>query len=411
MSIAQRPVELLAEPLNVKRASAYQSHEPPASGRSPALDGYRALAILVVMLAHARWGDGYPKWLRSTGPFLHGGVTAFMVLSGYLITRSLLSSEARNGRIDLVTFLGKQAIRFYVPLIAYLGVVLAIWGWQSDFNLVAALRVLWLDPWTGDMTNGGTGFLTVHLYSLAAQMQFCLWWPVLLLVIPTRNRFATVTVLMLLAASWRILGRELAILNHTTEVRTDYIFGSLMVGSWWAIAACYGKLNRVLRLTGPRLAAIVVGALLVLAVTRSPAAFLGLISPELRDLVMPLRHTLPVVVGLRVVASMAALMSFGCLVFLLQQHRPVRLANLFASPALTWLGRISFSVYLWQNVFCFGITGTPADMFPWNIAASIACGFVACHLCEKPSLVWREKVKQWLENRNTRHPTSARIFS
>jgi peptidoglycan/LPS O-acetylase OafA/YrhL len=381
---------------------------PSASVRSAALDGYRALAILVVMLAHVRWEDGYPEWLRATDPFVRGGVTAFMVLSGYLITRSLLSSEAKTGRIDILTFLGKQAVRFYVPLIGYLGVVLAIWGREPQFNLTAALRVLWLDPWTGDLRDR-TSELTLHLYSLAAQMQFCLWWPVVLRFLPASRRFATVTVLMLLAAAWRILGRELAIANGTTILRTDYIFGSLMVGSWWAVAAHYQRLNWVLRRTGPRMAVVVVVALMVLAVTRSPSAFLSLISPELRDLVQPWRQAIPVVVGIRLVASLAALMSFGCLVFLLQQHRPTRLANFLASPALTWLGRISFSVYLWQSVFCSGSSGTFLDRFPWNIIASITCGFIAFHLWEKPSLKWRDNVKQWLQQRNASKQVAAQL--
>jgi peptidoglycan/LPS O-acetylase OafA/YrhL len=98
-------------------------------------------------------------------------------------------------------------------------------------------------------------------------------------------------------------------------------------------------------------------------------------------------------------------MAFGCLAFLLHQGRPVRLAKLFAWPGFTWLGRISFSVYLWQNVFCFGISNLSIgslrlDEFPTNMAASIVCGYLSYRLFELPSLRLRRWVKQRIRSRN-----------
>jgi peptidoglycan/LPS O-acetylase OafA/YrhL len=362
--------------------------------KSSALDGYRALAVSVVMLNHTRLGDGYPTWMTLLDPFLRGGVTAFMVLSGYLVTSSLLREEAQAGAIDLRRFLGKQAVRFYLPALGYLTISLGIWGWQTPgFNWWAALRVLWASPWTGDTPSGVTA-LTGHLYSLAAQVQFCLWWPLLLCLLPLGRRFVPVTVIMLALAAWRILGRELAIMEDASTLRTDYIFGSLMVGAWWALAASKGLMDWILRLTGMRLVPIAGTALLILVFTRSPSAFLGLISPDLRAWVAPWRELPAVAISIRGLLSLVAMMAFGCLAFLLHQHRPVRLADLFAWRGITWLGRISFSVYLWQNVFCFSISGTPLDFFPWNVVASIACGFIAYKLIEVPSLRVRSWVKQ-----------------
>jgi len=375
------------------------------SQRSEALNGYRALAIMVVMLAHTRFGDAYPPWMRPFEPFLRGGVTAFMVLSGYLITHLLLSEEAKRGKVDVLAFFGGQVVRFFAPTVPYLAVALLVWGLpEAGFQWWPSLRILWASPWTGDGFHGATA-LTGHLYSLAAQTQFCIWWPPLLMVIPPARRLLSVTLLMLAAATWRILGRELAIAHNETQQRTDYVFGSLMVGAWWAIAVTKGRMDWILRLTRARLLPIFGGALLILAFTRSPSAFVELISPELRQAVAPWRQVPVVAVSIRVVLSLVSMLAFGCLAFLLHQGRPVRVAQVFAWPGITWLGRISFSVYLWQNVFCFGVSNLKIgsvrlDDFPINMVASVVCGYLSYRLLELPSLKFRSWVKQRIRSRN-----------
>lgn len=361
-----------------------------------ALDGYRTLAILVVMLVHARHSEGYPDWMQPADPFIRGGVTAFMVLSGYLITRTLLRSEARTGSLGIRAFLAKQAVRFYVPVIGYLAVVCSIWGWRGSFDWVAALRVLWMDPWTAAGPQS-----TFHLYSLAAQMQFCLGWPLVLGMLPRKRRFWTVTALTLGAVAWRWVGSMLAYKSGITHVRTDFVYAGLMVGAWWAVAAVEGRMDWIARMPRRQVILVVGLAVLVLAFTRSPSAFLGLISPRLRELVAPWREMATLALIVRAVAGLQARLAMGCLVFLLHNQRPMRLARLLAWPGFAWLGRISFSVYLWQNLFCFGLTGTVLDRFPLNLVASAACGAVAYAAIEKPSLRWRGRVKQLLQPART----------
>jgi peptidoglycan/LPS O-acetylase OafA/YrhL len=100
------------------------------------------------------------------------------------------------------------------------------------------------------------------------------------------------------------------------------------------------------------------------------------------------------------------MMAFGCLAFLLHQGRPARLAQVFSSPWIIWLGQISFSVYLWQNVFCFGITGSFADRFGLNLLASIAVGWLAYQFAERPSMQWRSRLRKAMKT-NTDRPVSS----
>lgn len=384
--------------------------EPDDSRPWSALDGYRAMAILVVMLVHVRHSPGYPAWMSPMDPFIRGGVTAFMVLSGYLITRSLLRSEIRSGSLGIGSFLAKQAVRFYVPVLGYLAVVGAIWGRQPGFDWAGALRVLWMDPWTGAGPQ-----VTFHLYSLAAQMQFCLAWPLILRWLPRTRRFWPVSALTLAAVTWRWVGSHLTVQPGEAFPRTDFVYGGLLVGAWWAVAAVEGHLDWIARIPRRQVIPLVGLAVLVLAFTRSPSAFVGLMSPTLRELAAPWREVAVLALVIRLLAGLQARLAMGCLVFLLHNHRPMRLARALAWPGIAWLGRISFSVYLWQNVFCFGLTGTPFDRFPLNLLASVACGAMAYAAIERPSLHWRERVKRLLQPaRIPKHghhpaPTSAPI--
>src|SRR3970040_1172988 len=79
----------------VRREAARRRYAEKLSTYLPGLDGLRALAVLAVLLYHAR-----PEWLP--GGFL--GVEVFFVISGFIITRRLLREWQDAGRIDLRAF-------------------------------------------------------------------------------------------------------------------------------------------------------------------------------------------------------------------------------------------------------------------------------------------------------------------
>src|SRR5215831_11877000 len=89
----------------------------PASPPSPAprvrfgpiasLDGLRALAVLIVVVSHAGYGDTIPGGL---------GVTIFFFLSGYLITTLLLDEWNEKGTINVKHFYGRRAFRLLPSL-------------------------------------------------------------------------------------------------------------------------------------------------------------------------------------------------------------------------------------------------------------------------------------------------------
>ena len=147
----------------------------------PGLDGLRALAVVAVLLYHA----GLP-WIP--GGFL--GVEVFFVLSGYLITSLLLAEWRAEGSVNLKAFWLRRARRL-LPALYLLVVVTLAYAVLFLPGEVARLRSDALAAF-GYVTNWylvfhhesyfeavGRPSLLKHLWSLAVEEQFYLFWPVL----------------------------------------------------------------------------------------------------------------------------------------------------------------------------------------------------------------------------------------
>ena len=145
--------------------------------RSPALDGIRACAVLLVMAYHA-------GGLKVPGG--HIGVNIFFVLSGFLITSLLLQETTFADRINFGNFYIRRILRLYPALIA-LAIFIVAFSYLNP-NAVGAeqSKTGWI-PATLYFTNwvrafgelGDTGFFE-HTWSLSIEEQFYLIWPLVI---------------------------------------------------------------------------------------------------------------------------------------------------------------------------------------------------------------------------------------
>ena len=140
----------------------------------PDLDGLRAIAVGLVIIDHA----GFPTMASAAG------VTAFFVLSGYLITSILI----REDKVDLKAFYARRLRRLapaFVVMLAIVGIagLAGLWGehWRPDRFLAS---VFYVTNWS--VINGGTTGVTDHAWSLAIEEQFYLSWPLLVAIAPRR---------------------------------------------------------------------------------------------------------------------------------------------------------------------------------------------------------------------------------
>ena len=147
------------------------------------IEGLRAIAILLVVAAHA----GVPSL---GGGFV--GVDVFFVLSGYLITALLVQEVQRDGRIGFAAFYARRlrrllpALLFMVVVISLLAALLLAPTEQIPDTVGAASATFWasnlyfafshLDYFGPDAGSN----LFLHTWSLGVEEQFYLVWPALI---------------------------------------------------------------------------------------------------------------------------------------------------------------------------------------------------------------------------------------
>lgn len=149
-------------------------------GHIASLDGWRALAVLLVIGAHSA------RLLRETNTalgaraasfFQHAGfgVDIFFALSGFLIC-TLLLREKEQGAIDLWAFYRRRVFRIVPPILVYLTVLLAIsaaGGFALSTTEVAAVVLFLRNYVTGNWYTG-------HFWSLAVEEHFYIVVPLVI---------------------------------------------------------------------------------------------------------------------------------------------------------------------------------------------------------------------------------------
>jgi peptidoglycan/LPS O-acetylase OafA/YrhL len=149
----------------------------------PDIQGLRALAVGLVILAHSGFGT-------FSGGFV--GVDVFFVISGFLITSLLMREADRTGRISLLGFYARRARRI-LPAAAVVAVATVVASILL-LPLVRAVEIIKDSIWAAAFAANirfasvGTDYFAKgepasplqHYWSLSVEEQFYLLWPLLL---------------------------------------------------------------------------------------------------------------------------------------------------------------------------------------------------------------------------------------
>jgi peptidoglycan/LPS O-acetylase OafA/YrhL len=316
--------------------------------RIPSLDGLRAISITLVLLSHwLTWSRISPQLMESYGKL---GVHVFFVLSGYLITNLLLREQARTSTVSLRDFYVRRAFRIFPAAFVFLAVAVAIFWPQMRWYHVAAafFYVANMDssrPW-----------IFGHLWSLSIEEQFYLLWP---LAMKKWYRYRTA---LLLSVFLGVPVFRTAL--YAFKAQNGFLHGSLPVH---ADQLAIGCLLAVLAPRLPKIRGYLALAMVFAAITIP--AFPASSSARTLFMLFVLRPLLHVSIA-------------GCVLHVMQvPYRPLNWAP------VAWLGKISYSVYLWQELFLrdsglhLGYAGVPA---------TLACACLSYYLVEQPLLRLRD---------------------
>jgi len=199
------------------------------------VDGLRAIAVVPVILFHARLG---------IFPGGYVGVDVFFVISGFLIT-SLLRAELDSGRFSIVRFYERRIARIFPALFAMVASASAAAWWllppdelREFGQSVTATAVFgsniffWLE--SGYFTRAAENLPLLHTWSLAVEEQYYVVFPPLLWLLARAGRRAIVqglvalTALSLAAAIWMV-GRDAQQAFYLPHLRAWELFlGALL---------------------------------------------------------------------------------------------------------------------------------------------------------------------------------------
>jgi peptidoglycan/LPS O-acetylase OafA/YrhL len=285
----------------------------------PEIDGLRAIAVLSVILYHAGIGP-------VTG---YAGVDVFFVISGYLITWLLVKEKKGSGRIDLLGFYARR-VRRILPAVSvvilftlYLSCISLSPIEQSKTFHSAVSSILFCANFFFLRNSGGyfdspsEEMPFLHLWSLSVEEQFYLVWPLLIMfLIWFRPKLLKVFLAILIVAS--LLFAEYQIWKNPEMA---YF---LMPARFWELA-----IGGFVATTSKRTA------------NTKYAGIAGLIAIGI-GLTFPINHfpgigALPVVVGT------------AFLLWRIHVEESLGMVgSILSYGPLTYVGRISYSLYLWH---------------------------------------------------------------
>jgi len=325
------------------------------------------------------------------------GVTAFFVISGFLITWLLLREYERTGEVSLRSFYIRRVLRIFPAYYAFLAVTFAIDFWRKDI-------------WTPGLTGSALGYVmnyynafhghpstsVAHAWSLAVEEQFYLLWPLTFLVLARRGRktvAGALVVLILLVCGWR------SYLYIARSVGSAYVynafdtrFDELAIGCLLAVVAGSAWFSSGVRVLTCR-AWLPLVTLTLLLVSRLGGSARYHYGP-----------------GFTVDALLVAM--FIVQMLALRRHR---LWSWLEHPAVRYIGTISYPLYLYQ---LWGLDlGHRARFLPaggeflLGLAASAVVASGSYYLIERPFLTMKRRFERSVAPATTPVVAAASYFA
>lgn len=330
----------------------------------PEIDGLRTVSVMLVILHHLGW---------SVVPGGFVGVDVFFVISGYLITK-IVSTEIRDGTFSVGNFYKRRIIRLApayflvlaVTTIASLLVMLPaelLGYFESVVYSIFFIANFYIWQEVGGYFGGPSELVPLlHLWSLAVEEQFYIFWPlgllVILKIVPARFVLALLAVVVLagLAVSeWGVQNYRAAAYYLMPTRAFELLLGALLV---FLPARNWGGVTRnIMGLAGLAL-------ILYAAVTYS------------KEKLFPGFSAIVPILG-------------ASLILVFSEAKSDLAGRLLSTSPMTSIGRISYPAYLWHwpMIAFLNIYMVEIDLVVgiYVLAATLALSFLTHIYFENPA--------------------------
>lgn len=351
---------------------------PAAPTYRPELDGVRGAAVLAVLVVHYLPAGHWLRWPHA-GVF---GLYNFFLLSGFLITGTLLDARSDRGAAGdvLRPFYTRRILRIF-PVYYLTLLVLTLLGDEA-----VTRHLLWHVTYTSNFESALFRAFhpdVAHFWSLCVEEQFYLIWPAAMLYLPHRHlaRF------MVAAAAIGIVYKAATCavgFSHLVTLRMlPGCLDPLAIGGWLALRERmperHAQNDRLARL------GFLVATPAFLMLNAALPWVLGAHDPELTQAYVVL------------VAAAATVISAAALVRILRPRgRWVLVVRALASWPLRSVGKVSYGLYVYHYPLLGWVVAMLASSgihlsigIPTMLvvgASAIALATVSWHVLEKPLL-------------------------
>jgi peptidoglycan/LPS O-acetylase OafA/YrhL len=342
-------------------------------GRIPSLDGLRAVSIALVLFAHLIGTAGFSLSVDVGSYFALGdlGVRAFFVISGFLISNLLLEEIDTSGRISLFRFYLRRTLRIFPPYYALILVLIVSDSWH------------WITLGPGDTLHALTytanyhpsrSWNVGHTWSLSVEEQFYLLWPaVLVLLGPRRGLWAALS--FIAVAPIVRFGLWVFVPSARNGLGTSFetVADAIATGCVLACAHEWLHRQRFYRwiLTSRWLFLIPILALITGAMASRPRLYY-LFGFTLRNMLIVV-----------------------CVDWCVGNPNG-RIGRALNSRPFVFIGAISYSIYLWQQIFLNRFVEAWPTRVPISVILVGSAALASYYLIERPSLRMRQRIENTL---------------
>jgi len=337
----------------------------------PSLDGWRAVAIMMVILGHLmltlQKGTLLHSILRLT-VFGSLGVKIFFVLSGFLITTLLIKEKIKFSEVNIKNFFIRRSLRIVPVLYLYIVVIYLI-------NLVLHLNlqiIHFLGPifYVSNFLIPTNAWITGHTWSLAVEEQFYLMWPFLFNFL--RSTLLTCLSIILLIPLVKIT-------QYYIPTSENYILAPFFIPA----SSIF---------TGALLSLLSFNSYFVKTLQNKNlyTSFFFIFSIVLIYFILHI--TSKGILG-RITLPFGNILTDFCIGYLIlfsiirKKHLIFKILN---QKIIVRIGVISYSLYIWQQLFIIPTGNYPIlekyIYLPLNLILTFAFGFSSYHFFEKPFL-------------------------